>query len=119
MIAVLRLRCTRLPADLDLAHMRNVEQVDRGKSVWCPGKEATLLLRCEVIASITEIVYVNAMPHLGTRDDLTLSRGVHMAEQAKASGPEWDGLRTGPVTSFFDTSRSRPGDQFMSPFSVE
>ena len=34
-----------------------------------------------------------------------------MAEQAKASDPEWNGLRTGPVISFFDTSRSRPGDQ--------
>src|ERR1700694_1230781 len=34
-----------------------------------------------------------------------------MAEQAKGSGPEWNGLRTGPVTSS-DTSRSTPGDQF-------
>jgi hypothetical protein len=35
-----------------------------------------------------------------------------MAERAKGSGPEWNGLRTEPVTSFFDTSRSTPGDQF-------
>ena len=35
-----------------------------------------------------------------------------MAERAKGSGPEWNGLRTGPGTSFFDTSRSTPRDQF-------
>jgi hypothetical protein len=33
-----------------------------------------------------------------------------MAERAKDSGPEWNGLRTGPRSSFFDTSRSTPRD---------
>ena len=35
-----------------------------------------------------------------------------MAERAKGPGPEWNGLGTVPVSSFFDTSRSTPGDQF-------
>ena len=34
-----------------------------------------------------------------------------MAEQARASDSERDGLRTGPIISVFGTSRSRPGDQ--------
>jgi len=38
--------------------------------------------------------------------------GAFMAERAKGSGPEWNDLQTGPVTNFFDTSRSTPGDQF-------
>ena len=35
-----------------------------------------------------------------------------MAEQARASDSERDGLQTGPIISVFGTSRSRPGDQF-------
>jgi TPR repeat protein len=36
-----------------------------------------------------------------------------MAERAKDSGPEWNGLRTGPVTSLSDALKSIPGgDQF-------
>ena len=35
-----------------------------------------------------------------------------MAEQARASDSERDGLQTGPIISVFGTSRSRAGDQF-------
>ena len=35
-----------------------------------------------------------------------------MAERAKDTGPEWNGLGTVPVSRVFDTSRSTPGDQF-------
>jgi hypothetical protein len=52
------------------------------------------------------------MSHLGARDNLTLSWGVHMAEQARASDSERDGLQTGPIISVFGTSRSTLGDQF-------
>jgi hypothetical protein len=82
--------------------------------------ERTLVLRLRSLAAITEIAYANTMPHVGARD-LTRSCStwilweVHMAERAKGSGPEWNGLRTEPVTSFFDTSRSTSGDQFHLP----
>jgi tetratricopeptide (TPR) repeat protein len=52
------------------------------------------------------------MSHLGAGDNLTLSWGVHMAEQARASDSERDGLQTGPIISVFGTSRSTLGDQF-------
>ena len=35
-----------------------------------------------------------------------------MVERTKGSGPDRNGLRTEPVTGFFDTSRSTSGDQF-------
>src|SRR4030081_608158 len=34
-----------------------------------------------------------------------------MSERAKDSGPEWNGLRTGPI-SLSDALKSIPGDQF-------
>jgi hypothetical protein len=41
--------------------------------------------------------------------------GGHMVERTKGSGPDRNGLRTEPVTSFSDTSRSTSGDQFHLP----